>query len=107
MFVWTVLVTLGVFVCVLSAWMSRLGNGGVSKGYAPITAFHAQSPDHIPTCYLTVHLTVCLSILPTRHSSASKAPHSPRVQSAALSDSRRPCVRIPLTCSCDAGYVLF
>src|SRR6218665_4230992 len=61
MVVWTVLVTLGVFVCVLSAWMSRLGHGGVSKCYAPITAFHAQSPDHIPNCYLTVH-TDCLSL---------------------------------------------
>jgi len=45
----------------LSAWMSRLGNGGVSKCYAPITAFRAQSPDHIPTCYLTVHAD-CLSL---------------------------------------------
>ena len=45
-----------IVVCVvLSAWMSRLGNGGVSKCYAPIT------PDHIPTCYLTVH-TDCLSL---------------------------------------------
>src|SRR6218665_1366388 len=58
-----------VFV-VLSVWMSRLGNGGVSKYYAPMTAWNAQSPDHIPNCYLTVHLTVCLSIL-ISHSSAS------------------------------------
>src|SRR6218665_1623447 len=50
-------VILGVFVCVLSAWMSRIGNGGVSKCYAPITAFRAQSPDHIPSI-----LTVCLSV---------------------------------------------
>src|SRR6218665_816585 len=54
-------VTLGVCVCVLSAWMSRLGHGGVSKCYAPITAFPAQSPDHIPTCYLTLY-TDCLSL---------------------------------------------
>src|SRR6218665_999551 len=53
-----------IVVCVvLSVWMSRLGNGGVSKYYAPMTAWNAQSPDHIPTCYLTVYLTVCLSIL--------------------------------------------
>src|SRR6218665_2926732 len=45
-----------IVVCVvLSVWMSRLGNGGVSKYYAPMTAWNAQSPDHIPTCYLTVH----------------------------------------------------
>src|SRR6218665_245935 len=51
-----------IVVCVvLSVWMSRLGNGGVSKYYAPMTAWNAQSPDHIPTCYLTVHLTICLA----------------------------------------------
>src|SRR6218665_1595052 len=60
-----------IVVCVvLSVWMSRLRNGGVSKSYAPMTAWTAQSPDHIPTCYLTVHLTVCLSIR-ISHSSAS------------------------------------
>src|SRR6218665_1950687 len=60
-----------IVVCVvLSVWMSHLGNGGVSKYYSPMTAWNAQSPDHIPTCYPTVHLTVCLSIL-ISHSSAS------------------------------------
>src|SRR6218665_977380 len=50
-----------IVVCVvLSVWMSRLGNGGVSKYYTPMTAWSAQSPDHIPTCYLTVHLTLSL-----------------------------------------------
>src|SRR6218665_2614922 len=39
--------------------MPRLGHGGVSKCYAPITAFPAQSPDHIPACFLSVH-TDCL-----------------------------------------------
>src|SRR6218665_876247 len=105
MVVWTVFMTLGVFVCVLSAWMSRLGNGGVSKCYAPITAFHAQSPDHIPTCYLTVHtdcLSLCVSLCDCIHLfclddilQLVRSLNSPRVQSDAFSDSRGHAPRIP------------
>src|SRR6218665_1740241 len=83
-----------IVVCVvLSVWMSRLGNGGVSKYYAPMTAWNAQSPDHILTCYLTVHLSVSLFLslcdsihLPRLHVllSPSRRPNSPRVQSEAF-----------------------